>query len=294
MKSSILIICNPVAKKASERKIARASHFLKSKGYKVEILFTEQKGHAESIAREAIKESPFLIIAAGGDGTFNEVVNGIAGTEIPMAILPIGTTNVLAKELGVPENVEGALEVALSRDPKTIPLGKIDITRNSSLISRYFLLMAGIGFDGEAVFRINETLKKMSGKGAYILSGFKTLSVFSPRELILDMDGRIYTGYSAIIGKAAKYGGNLKITPDARLTDPFFYVCLLKGKGRLDILRYVSGIIMGKHLRFKDVEYVKAKNIDIKGEAHIQIDGEYFGRSPAKIEVVPDIVRMIF
>jgi diacylglycerol kinase (ATP) len=294
MKSSIVLICNPVAKKASERKIERASHFLKSKGYKVEILFTEQKGHAESLARESIKESPFLIIAAGGDGTFNEVVNGIAGTEIPMAILPIGTTNVLAKELGVPENVEGAMEVAVSCIPKTVSLGKIDITRNSSLISRYFLLMAGIGFDGEAVFRINETLKKMSGKGAYILSGFKTLSVFSPRELILDMDGRIYTGYSAIIGKAAKYGGNLKITPDARLTDPFFYVCLLKGKGRLDILRYVSGIIIGRHLRFKDVEYVKAKNIDVKGEAHIQIDGEYFGRSPAKIEVVPDVVRMIF
>lgn len=300
MKSSIVLICNPIAKKASERKIARASHFLKSKGYKVDILFTEQKGHAENLAREAIKESPSLIIAAGGDGTFNEVVNGIAGTEIPMAILPLGTTNVLAKELGVPENVEHAMELALSRTPKTVSLGKISgiyedqFTRHSSLVTRYFLLMAGIGFDGEAVFRINETLKKISGKGAYILSGFKTLSVFSPRELILNMDGRIYTGYSAIIGKAAKYGGNFKITPDARLTDPFFYVCLLKGKGRLDILRYVSGIIMGKHLRFKDVEYVKAKNIDVKGEAHIQIDGDYFGRSPAKIEVVPDIVRMLF
>jgi len=294
MKSSIVLICNLIAKKASERKIARASHFLKSKGCKVDILFTEQKAHAESLARSAIKESPSLIIAAGGDGTFNEVANGIAGTEIPMAILPLGTTNVLAKELGLPETVDAALEVALSRDPKTIPLGKISIYRHSLLVTRYFLLMAGIGFDGEAVFRINETLKKISGKGAYILSGFKTLSVFNPGELILDMDGRIYTGYSAIIGKAAKYGGNLKITPDARLTDPFFYVCLLKGKRRLDILRYVSGIIMGRHLRFKDVEYVKAKNIDVKGEAHIQIDGEYFGRSPAKIEIAPDIVRMIF
>jgi diacylglycerol kinase (ATP) len=294
MKSSIVLICNPVAKKASERKIARASQFLKSKGYKVDIFFTNQKGQAESLTRQAIKGSPSVVIAAGGDGTFNEVVNGIAGTEIPMAILPLGTTNVLAKELGVPETVEGAMEVAVSCTPKTVSVGKISISLNSSFISRYFLLMAGIGFDGEAVFRTNETLKKISGKGAYILSGFKTLSAFSPRELILDMGGRIYTGYSAIIGKAAKYGGNLKITPDARLTDPFFYVCLLKGKGRLDILRYVSGIIMGRHLRFKDVEYVKAKNIDIKGEAHIQIDGEYFGRSPARIEVVPDIVRMIF
>jgi YegS/Rv2252/BmrU family lipid kinase len=294
MKSSIVLIFNPTAKNASGRKIAKASHFLRSRGYKAEIFFTEQKGHAESLAREAIKESPLLIIAAGGDGTFNEVVNGIAGSEIPMAILPLGTTNVLAKELGLPENVEGAMEVAVSCTPKTVSVGKISISRHSTLVTRYFLLMAGIGFDGEAVFRINETLKKISGKGAYIFSGFKTLSVFNPDKLILDMDGKTYTGYSVIISKVAKYGGNFKITPDARLTDPFFYVCLFKGKGRLDILRYVTGIVAGKHLGFRDVEYVRAKNIDVEGDAHIQIDGDYFGRSPARIEVVPDTVRLVF
>jgi YegS/Rv2252/BmrU family lipid kinase len=294
MKSSIVLIFNPTAKNASGRKIAKASHFLRSRGYKAEILFTEQKGHAESLARDAVKESPSLIIAAGGDGTFNEIVNGIAGSEIPMAILPLGTTNVLAKELGLPETVDYALEVALNGTPKTVSLGKIYVTRYSSLVTRYFLLMAGIGFDGEAVFRINETLKKVSGKGAYIFSGFKTLSVFNPDRLILDVDGKTYTGYSVIISKVAKYGGNFKITPDARLTDPFFYVCLFKGKGRLDILRYVTGVVAGKHLGFRDVEYVKAKNIDVEGDAHIQIDGDYFGRSPARIEVVPDTVRLVF
>jgi len=294
MKSSIVLIFNPTAKNASGRKIAKASHFLRSRGYKAEILFTEQKGHAESLAREAVKESPSLIIAAGGDGTFNEIVNGVAGSEIPMAILPLGTTNVLAKELGLPETVNDAMEVAVRGIPKTVSIGKISITCHSSLVTRYFLLMAGIGFDGEAVFRINETLKKISGKGAYIFSGFKTLSVFNPDKLILDMDGKTYTGYSVIISKVAKYGGNFKITPDARLTDPFFYVCLFKGKRRLDILRYVTGIVAGKHLGFRDVEYVRAKNIDVEGDAHIQIDGDYFGRSPARIEVVPDTVRLVF
>jgi len=294
MKSSIVLIFNPTAKNASGRKIAKASHFLRSRGYKAEILFTEQKGHAESLAREAVKESPSLIIAAGGDGTFNEIVNGVAGSEIPMAILPLGTTNVLAKELGLPETVNDAMEVAVRGIPKTVSIGKISITCHSSLVTRYFLLMAGIGFDGEAVFRINETLKKISGKGSYIFSGFKTLSVFNPDKLILDIDGKIYTGYSVIISKVAKYGGNFKITPDAKLTDPFFYVCLFKGKGRLDILRYVTGVVAGKHLGFRDVEYVRAKNIDVEGDAHIQIDGDYFGRSPARIEVVPDTVRLVF
>lgn len=294
MKSSIILICNPTAKKASGRKIVKASHSLESRGYAVEVLFTERKGHAENLAREAVKESPSLIIAAGGDGTFNEVVNGMAGSEVPMAILPLGTTNVLAKELGVPEDIESALEVALKNAPKTVSLGKIAITHHTSLVTRYFCLMAGIGFDGEAVLGVNETLKKFSGKGAYVYSGIKTLSRFKPNELFFTIDGKTYSGYTAIIGKAAKYGGDYRITPDARLPDPFLYVCLFKGKSRLDVIRYVFGIVIGRHLRFKDVEYMKATTVEVEGSAHIQIDGDYFGKTPVKVEIVPNIVRLIF
>jgi diacylglycerol kinase (ATP) len=294
MKSSIVLISNPTAKRASDKKIAQASRYLISKGYKVEVLFTEKKGNAESLAREAIKGLPSLIIAAGGDGTFNEVINGIAGSEIPMAILPLGTTNVLAKEIGIPENVKGAMEIAVTGTTKIISLGKILITRPSSLVPRYFVLMAGIGFDGEAVFGINETFKKISGKGAYIFSGLKVLPVFNPHELTFDIDGKTYSGYSAIISKTAKYGGDFKITPDARLTDPTLYICLFKGKKRLDVLRYVFGIATGSHLRFKDIEYLKANRIQIDGNAHIQIDGDYFGMTPAKIEVAPNTLRLIY
>jgi len=298
MKSSIVLIFNPIAQRASEKKIIRASHFLRSKGYKVEVLFTKQKGDAETLAREAIKESPLLIIAAGGDGTFNEVINGLAGSEIPMAILPLGTTNVLAKEIGVPRGIEGAMEFALAKTSKSISLGKISRhflseAQSSSIVTRYFILMAGIGFDGEAVYGINEALKKISGKGAYIYSGFRTLSGFDPGELVFEIDGKAYSGYSAVIGNAAKYGGNFKITPHAKLTDPNLYVCIFKGKKRLDILRYVSGIVLGWHLRFKDITHAKATTIEVKGDAHIQIDGDYFGKTPAKIEIVPDIVRIV-
>ncbi len=294
MESSIFLIYNPMAKRASDEKISRASHFLRSKGYEVKVLFTKRKGDAEILAREAIKESPPFIIAAGGDGTFNEVVNGIAGSEVPMAILPLGTTNVLAKELRVPENVEGAMNVALRGNPKTVSLGKISITLHSSLVTRYFLLMAGIGFDGEAVFRINEILKKFSGKGAYIFSGLKTLFTFNPKELIFTIDGKNYSGYSGVICKAAKYGGHFKITPDASIIDSSLYVCLFKRKKLLDIIRYVGGVVMGSHLKFKDIEYIKATTVEVKGEAHIQIDGDYFGKTPTKVEAVPNIVRLVF
>jgi diacylglycerol kinase (ATP) len=294
MKSSIVLINNPTALRASDRKVERASRYLTARGYEVEIFSTRQKGDAERYAREALKKMPSLIIAAGGDGTFNEVINGVVGSEIPVAILPIGTTNVLAKEIGVPENPEGAMEIAIARSPKTVSLGKIVITRRSSLVSRYFVLMAGIGFDGEAVFGINESLKKISGKGAYLFSGIKALSGFVAEELTFNVDGRYYSGYSAIIGKAAKYGGNFRITPDAKLTEPALYICLLEGRKRSDILRYLFGILTGTHLRFKDVGYMKAKSIEIEGNAHIQLDGDYFGKTPARIEVAPDALKLIY
>jgi diacylglycerol kinase (ATP) len=294
MKSSIILICNPAAKSMSEAKIERACRLLEQKDYRVELLLTKQRGEAEQFAKDAVKRAPIVIIAAGGDGTFNEVANGMAGSEIPMAILPLGTTNVLAKELGIPDTVEGALEVALKKTPKSVSLGKIGIARDSSPGSRYFILMAGIGFDGEAVYGINETFKKISGKGAYIYSGVNTLLRFDPDELTVTVDGKTHTASSVIVGNASKYGGHFRVTPDVRLIDPILHVCLFKGRKRIDTLRYILGIATGSHLKFGDVEYLKAGEIAIKGHAHIQIDGDYFGITPAEISIVPNALRLIY
>jgi diacylglycerol kinase (ATP) len=294
MKSLIVLISNPAALNTSERKIAIACRILKSKGYEVERLITKQRGDAETFAKDAQKKSPSLMITAGGDGTINEVMNGLIGSDIPIAILPLGTTNVLAKELNIPRNVEGAMEIAVSRKPKVISLGKLVLTGRPSSPSRHFCLMAGIGYDGETVFRVNEALKKILGKGAYIYSGIMTLLRFNPSELTFTIDGKAYSGYSAIIGNAAKYAGNFKVTPDARLTDPVLYVCLFKGKRRLDLLRYVFGITTKTHLRYKDIEYLKAESIGITGSSHVQIDGDYIGTTPAKVEIVRDALRLVF
>jgi diacylglycerol kinase (ATP) len=294
MKSLIVLIFNPVAKKASIKKASLASYYLQSKGYEVEVLFTGKKGEAEGIAREAIRKSPYLIVACGGDGTFNEVINGVSGSEIPVAILPIGTTNVLAKELGIPEDVKDAMRIAVTGTTKTISLGKITITHQPYTVHRYFVLMAGIGFDGEAVFGIKEHIKKISGKGSYIYSGIKTLLRYDPVELTFNVDGKTYSGYSAVIGKAARYGGNFKITPDARLTDSNLHICIFTNKKRMDILRYAFGVITASHLKFRDVIYEKAKTILIDGKAHVQMDGDYFDMTPAKVEVASEMVKLVY
>lgn len=294
MKSSVVLIANPIAQRASEHKIQRAIKLLRSAGYEVCLYLTEKKGDAEDYARKASGNGASFIIAAGGDGTFNEVMNGLVNTATKMAILPMGTTNVLAKELSVPEDVGGAIYRALNGDVHAVSLGKISVTHHSSLITRHFSLMAGIGFDGEAVQSVNETLKRYSGKGAYILSGLKTLLRYCPEELRFIINGKTYSGYSAIIGKASKYGGYFKITPDAALHDPHLYLYIMHGGKRRDILRYFYGLLMGSHLKLKDVTYRRADSIRVEGTAHIQVDGDYLGTTPAMITVVPGALRLIY
>lgn len=258
------------------------------------VRLTQKKGDAEGWARGAAGDGAPLVIAAGGDGTFNEVINGIANSETAMAIVPLGTTNVLAKELGVPEDVAGATDIVLRGKVYSVSLGRVSCVFHSLPVSRYFCLMAGIGFDGEAVYGVSGTLKKHSGKGAYVLSGLKTLMKYSPGDLSFMVNGAAYTGYSAIVGNASKYGGNFKITPDAMLDDPHLRIVLMHGKRRRDILRYIYGIFRRRHLQLKDITYLKGDSVRIEGTARIQIDGDYLGTTPATITVVPDALKLIY
>ena len=294
MRSLIVIIANPAARSSSAGKIEKASSIINEEGFKTEILLTEKSSHAVDLARAALNKNPHLIIAAGGDGTINEVMNGIAGSQTPLAILPMGTTNVLAKELGIPENIHGAVELAVSNKPKMVSLGRIELVHNTLPITRYFCLMAGIGYDGKAVHDVNLKIKNISGKTAYILSGLKNFLSYTPDELNLTVDGIQHSGYSAIICNASRYGGHMKVAPDADISEPFLYTCIFKGKRRRDLLRYVLGIMRGNHIKSPDVVYLKSSVIEVKGNAHIQIDGDYIGKTPAKITVGKNILRLVY
>ncbi len=293
MKSSILI-CNPAARRASTVKIGRAQAFLERKGFLSEVLLTEKSGHAAEIARECLKKKPDLIIAMGGDGTINEVMNGIVFSGTPLAILPMGTTNVLAKELGIPENVAGSLERAVTGLPRKVSLGKIETGEGGHSVARYFCLMAGMGFDGQAVHDVSTSLKKISGKAAYILSGMKSMFSYPPGEIVIRTEDREFTAYSAIVGKSSKYGGNLRVTPDANLLDPFLYACIFRGGKRTDILRYLFGVLKSAHLGYADVEYVKTSHLEVLGKVHVQIDGDYLGMTPARLSVVKDALDLVW
>ncbi len=308
---NVNLIVNPIAGSRASRSIKKIEDLLRKKTSHTTFI-TQKKGDAELFAREISSEfrgdknlppySPLdkggqqggvLIIVAGGDGTFNEVINGLLSSgesafQPSLAFLPLGTTNVLAKELNIPENIEGAIHLALTGTPKKISLGRIN--------GRYFTLMAGIGFDGETVFRLKSSIKKISGKGAYILSGIGTLIKYNPPLITIKTSEGMVTGYTAVVGKAKCYGGNFHVTPKASLTEPVLDLCLFQGKTRKDLLRFVNGVIRKRHLNFKDVFYGKFLELEITSneKVHIQIDGDYFGTLPAKIDVVKDAVSLVW
>ncbi len=313
MTKNIVLIGNPIAGGGALKKIKKAVNILKNRGYDVNLMLTAKKGDAEAFAKQISSESPLppfskggeggiLVIAAGGDGTYNEVANGLVYSNIPMAILPMGTTSVLAKELKIPKNINKAIDTALNGKITKVHLGRITYTENrsqeSEIRNRHFFLMAGIGFDGEAVYGVNKKIKKYTGKGAYILSGIKALIKYNPLPITLinkepETNGQKITTYAAIIGKAARYGGNFKITPNASLTEPFFYVFAIHKKGRLNMLKYMSAIATCCHLRLKDISYFKTSKIRIEGNAHIQIDGDYVGKTPTEINISKDALMLI-
>ncbi len=230
-------------------------------------------------------------MAAGGDGTFNEVANALAGTGVPMGLLPMGTTNVLAKELRYPEDVRGAVKRILSGNVHDAHLGRLNFPDGTE--RRYFL-MAGVGFDAWAVYNVDKKLKKYSGKAAYILSGLKNLLRWNPEPLKIRLDGEEYRAASAIICKGASYGGYMKAAPHASIMDPTLYAVLMRKKGRLSVLKYTAGILIGIHTRFRDVVYRECNKVEIASPAHVQADGDYIGKSPVVIDISPEMLRLIF
>ncbi len=289
MSFSIVIISNPASRSFSPAKIGRAEQLLRQRGFRTEVWFTEHHDHARVLADNAIRKKPYCIIAAGGDGTINEVINGMAMSDTPLGILPLGTTNVFAREISLPLDIDGAVGRLAVGKVRDISLGKV-IT---PMQERYFCLMAGIGFDAKTVHDVSGTLKKLSGEGAYIWSGIKNVLSYAPEELFFSADGKLYTGYTAIIGKARRYGGDFMATPDADIAEPTLRLCLLTERSRHALLSFAYGIFRGTHLRDANVVYVRASDIIAQGHAHIQLDGDYFGLTPCRLITVRNALRLM-
>ena len=289
------LISNPKTGRYASRRlrpIQELASNLESLGIAVDLKLTAGPGEATQFAAKAARNGSSDIIVAGGDGTINEAIQGLAGTKARLAIIPRGTANVLARELGLPLDDAQAVAVAAQGKTRKIYLGlAIDETTNES---RHFVLMAGIGLDASVVRRVQPSLKKRIGKGAFWISGLSHLATWNPRPFTLEIDGVEYTATFATVGNAAKYGGDLAITPGARLDQREFEVCIIQTTSRLRYLRLLSYALRdGMPRDNPEVKFVKAVTVKAYGEAQVQVDGELLGHLPMRFEIAPHSLEVI-
>ena len=285
----LLVIHNPVAGGRRARRLrAVVDRLERHHGVAVRVLPTGGRGDAEAFAREVTPGSVDAVVAAGGDGTINEVINGLAlhaagGVPIPLGIVPMGTANVLAGELGLPTDADGIARVLAS--DRTLAI------HPAVANGRVFSMMAGVGLDARVVECVDTRLKRRIGKGAYVVETLEQLFGRAGGRYRVSIDGAAAGEVaSVIVAKGHFYGGRFVCAPDARLTEPVLHVCLFPGAGRWNALRYVWGVTAGRLRHFADYRVVTAQRVMIDeldgdgpdGDA-VQGDGDVVARLPVEI-----------
>lgn len=239
------------------------------------------------LARKAVAEGFAVVVAAGGDGTVNHVVNGIAGSRVALGILPLGTMNVFAGELGLPAgNLEECWELILHREPREIDL--------PSASGRHFVQVAGIGFDAQIVQATSWDFKRQFGPLSYVLNAAQIASKKPPR-LLAGGHGPPREGSFVLVGNGQHYAGPFVLFKDARIDDGLLDVLIFKNLGYLDIVRYLQAVLFGTHAELDDVEYFQTEKLTVTSDdaVPVEVDGELIGNLPVEFGVRHAGLRVI-
>ncbi|HEX8068515.1 MAG TPA: diacylglycerol kinase family protein [Pyrinomonadaceae bacterium] len=294
MTRTVHLIANPNAgRRDRAAEIERFRALLAARGVGVEVLRTAAPGDATRLAAEAARAGAQEIIASGGDGTINEALQGLVGTRARLGVWPAGTANVLARELGLPFDLQGTADVIARGATQRIYLGCATEERTGA--RRYFCLMAGIGLDASVVANVRPRLKRRVGKAAFWVSGLSHLAYWRPVPFTVEVGGERFKATFAAVGNTAHYGGELAITPRARLDRPEFELCLVSSHSRLRYLHLLAQTMRpeGVTREISGVRFVRATRARATGDAPVQVDGELIGRLPMTFEIVPDPIEVI-
>lgn len=289
----LLVIHNPVAGNRAKGKLERWLATLTRLGAVVTLAETTAPRHAIELARLADPARFDAVAVAGGDGTINEAVNGLAGSELPLALLPLGTANVLANELALPRDLERLAEIAAFAPARRVRPGEI-LAQGQNEPWR-FLLMAGIGFDAEVVAHLDLGLKRRLGKGAYAIESLRQLARHEERRFSARIDGTRVEPASLVIARAHFYGGRFVLAPQARLEAPLLHAVQFPAPSRLAAFRYMAAVVTGTLARQCDVKVQTAQRIEIDGPdgAPVQVDGDVRLRLPASIGMAATPIGII-
>ena len=284
----IFAIFNPAAGRNRRQRFDEIVTLLRKEGCAVSVHVTNARGDAEAMVRSLSSSTTDLVAAAGGDGTINEVVNGLRGTGIALGIIPLGTANVVADEIGLRKDTPGIVRALAHGSLRPIHVGLCN--------GRRFVMMAGVGFDANVVARVSPRLKKLLGPLAYVsiacVQGFR--DPFARCDVTID--GRNYKSISVVACNGRRYGGPFLAAPSANLADDSFQVILMKGRGWFSVARYGAALMLGKVAIWPDVEVITGRHVTIEGAAGqaVQADGDVVAALPARIEVDAEPVRLAY
>jgi diacylglycerol kinase (ATP) len=300
-----VLIYNPTSGRKRHRRfveIEQAARLLKDEGIATEIAPTKGPNSATEIARQAVEQRRGMVIACGGDGTINEIINGLAGSQVPMALLPAGTANILAKELGIPWDIPHAARLIPGGTIRRIALGiAFPLNGNASeampRTGRYFLSVGGAGPDGAIVNGVHKGLKDSTGVVAYWVEGVRQLFGYSFPEMRIRSNGTERKATILIAGRTVNYGGPFKITTGANLYEDSFEFLINSGKSRLEYLACLPAIWLGKLREMDGIEMWKSAETIAEAAGndpvYAQVDGEPVGKLPIQFKIVPDALSII-
>ena len=289
---SAVIIANPVS-----GSFPRHHHhhndtlaYLEACGWQVDLWFTSGPGDGRLLARRAVKRNISLVIVAGGDGTINEVIQELAGSETALGVLPMGTVNVWAREVGIPLDDAKAREILVHGQTRRIDLGRVN--------GRYFLLMVGIGVDGEVAQAVERKPLKRLGVVGYALAAlwFGTGYLGFPLTLRIDRAEPVrMRALQVIVGNTQLYAGAFKFTWQARCNDGLLDLCVVHKRGPLGRLIVLLDFVLKREKRRLWVRYntLREATIETKDPVAIQIDGEPAGSTPANVVIVPGALKVV-
>jgi len=274
--------------------VERAAEILERDGHNLTCCPTTGPRTAGALAREHIERGADLILAAGGDGTLNEVAEGMAHSQVPLGVLPAGTANVLAMEMKLGGNFLGAARRLGECRPQRISVGQVSWNGNGD--SRVFLLMAGMGLDAQIVYHVSAPLKARIGKLAYWIAGWALFGRHLP-EFTIEADGAEHRCSFALASKVRNYGGDFEIAREVSLFDDCFELVLFEGRSTLSYVRYFAGLMTNQVEGMRGITVVRARRISAPEPSDqrvfLQIDGELAGRLPAEIRIMPDALTLL-
>jgi diacylglycerol kinase (ATP) len=286
-----LIVFNPGAGQAgsAEQDIQAARDVWREHGWQVDLRPTGGPGDGTRIAREAAAQGYHLVVAAGGDGTVNEVINGLAGSQTALAALPIGTVNVWVRELGLPLQPRAAAEALLNAQVRSIDLGRAG--------ERYFLLMCGVGFDAAVTAEVRADEKRRFGAMAYLLRAANLAGRFRGTPARITLDGRAVRGrvLMIVLGNSQLYGGVVKFTARASMDDGLLDVCIIKGNSLWGAPFRALSVVTQRYNLDPEIEYHRAREIKISARRPlpVQVDGDHIGQTPMTFTAVPGALRAL-